>query len=46
MDKCIVEGGKNVGYAEDEFSLSDLRAEGDDLFLLNYLLLRRLSHSQ
>ena len=42
MDKGIVKGCKDVGYAKDEFSLTDLWAEVDDLFFLRDLLLWRL----
>ena len=31
VDECVVERGKDTGYAKDELSISDLGAEGDVL---------------
>jgi len=42
VDEGVIEGGENMGDAKDEFSLTDLRAETDDFFLLHNFLLRRL----
>ena len=42
MDKGVVERGIDVGDAENELSLSDLRTERDGGFFLGDLLLGRL----
>jgi hypothetical protein len=42
VHESIVEGGKDVGYAEDEFSFTDLRSKTYNLFLLHDLLFGRL----
>jgi hypothetical protein len=45
MDESIIERGKDMGDAKDEFSLTDLRTKTHNFFLLHNLLLRRL-HSE
>ena len=36
MDEGVVEGGVDVGYAEDELALCDLWTELDGCFFLDY----------
>lgn len=45
MDESIIERGKDMGDAKDEFSLTDLRTKTHNFFLLHDLLLGRL-HSE